>query len=91
MGSNGAWDPNFPIITVPNADDIPRGLGGGCVTKGPFKDLVVTLGPITLPNPGPDGGLGYNPRCMKRDVGPIFAKRWSNWTSVLGSFFNDSW
>ncbi|CAG8972828.1 hypothetical protein HYALB_00001247 [Hymenoscyphus albidus] len=89
MGSNGAWDPDFPIIVFPpgsGSDDIQRGIRGGCVTNGPFRDMVITLGPITLPNPGSFGGLGYNPTCLKRDINPAFARRWSNWTSVLETF-----
>lgn len=53
------------------------GLGGGCVTSGPFKDMVVNLGPISEWNftdnaaatEDADGGFAYNPRCLKRDIG----------------------
>ncbi|CZT48785.1 related to monophenol monooxygenase (tyrosinase) [Rhynchosporium secalis] len=56
-------------------DVIPPGAGGGCVTTGPFKNLEVRLGPLsaTIPgvpvNPQADG-LGYNPRCLRRDINP---------------------
>ncbi|KAF2848810.1 Di-copper centre-containing protein [Plenodomus tracheiphilus IPT5] len=47
--------------------------GGGCVTSGPFKDWSINLGPVQTfaqgapPNPQADG-LGYNPRCLSRDI-----------------------
>ncbi|KAI4949001.1 hypothetical protein J4E91_005463 [Alternaria rosae] len=47
--------------------------GGGCVKSGPFKDWKINLGPIQTtvkdapPNPQADG-LGYNPRCLSRDI-----------------------
>ncbi|KAL2142548.1 hypothetical protein VTI28DRAFT_1051 [Corynascus sepedonium] len=52
---------------------IPPAGGGGCVTEGPFKDMVVSLGPKGAlfrdlePNPRADG-LGSNPRCLRRDI-----------------------
>ncbi|KAM0284298.1 hypothetical protein ACHAQH_002092 [Verticillium albo-atrum] len=58
--------------TIPPAD------GGGCIMKGPFKDFKVNLGPLAPalpdipPNPRPDG-LGYNPRCLRRDINQIAA------------------
>ncbi|KAK0704445.1 hypothetical protein B0H67DRAFT_557251 [Lasiosphaeris hirsuta] len=54
-------------------DKIPQAGGGGCVTEGPFKDMVVSLGPKATvvrnipPNPR-DDWLGANPRCLRRDV-----------------------
>lgn len=50
--------------------------GGGCITTGPFKDYKVNLGPVglfgynanqTTSNPQTNG-LGYNPRCLRRDL-----------------------
>lgn len=58
-----------PLIVV------PPGTGGECVTAGPFKNMSVNLGPglfgaqySNVPlNPQADG-LGYNPRCLRRDI-----------------------
>ncbi|TVY90929.1 Tyrosinase-like protein [Lachnellula willkommii] len=91
MGGNGEYIPHsgtvLAAIAGTDAADIvlAPGLGGGCVQTGPFKDMKVNLGPVSLLNAavGPDGGLGYNPRCLKRDVGPGVALRFTNYTSVL--------
>ena len=45
--------------------------------------IKVNLGPVapTLAEPevvpGPNGGLGYNPRCMKRDISPWVSSQWN--------------
>ena len=89
MGGNGEFIPGHPgLILVAPANVNPTiylepGLGGGC---GPFGNMTVNLGPVGLPNAtaGPLGGLGYNPRCLKRDVGPDPLQRWNNFTRVYG-------
>jgi tyrosinase len=63
---------------------VAAGLGGGCVESGPFKNMNVNLGPIGMQPVGPSNGLGYNPLCLKRDVGPVVATQNTNYTSVLG-------
>ncbi|KAF3086359.1 hypothetical protein TWF569_000742 [Orbilia oligospora] len=68
-------DPVNPVIIL------PPGKGSGCVTTGPFKNMTVNLGPgffgaqypDVAPNPQFDG-LGYNPRCLRRDLGFTAAK-----------------
>ncbi|KAH7324193.1 hypothetical protein B0I35DRAFT_157459 [Stachybotrys elegans] len=50
----------------------PSGKGGGCLKGGPFKDMVVNMGPIRPGMQGlpvsPAGPLGYNPHCLRRDL-----------------------
>lgn len=79
LGGNGQYIPhNGTVITPPegvSGGDIqlPAGLGGGYVVTGPFANMTINLGPFGGTfgtEPGPDGGLGYNPRRLKRDVGP---------------------
>ena len=68
---------------------IPAGVGGGFVQTGPFANMTVNLGPVGGLNgtaPGPNGGLGYNPRGLKRDVGPAVNMRYANYSTVLGKF-----
>ncbi|KAF1846574.1 Di-copper centre-containing protein [Cucurbitaria berberidis CBS 394.84] len=73
---------------------VPHGTGGGCVASGPFKDWPVNLGPVftdltcTPPNPitnftDPNVGLGYNPRCLKRDISPWVSSQWSTDEQVV--------
>ncbi|KAJ9150246.1 Di-copper centre-containing protein [Pleurostoma richardsiae] len=76
MGANGASDPTYKGVPQPGRTPniIKSGGGGGCVTEGPFSDMIVSLGPTSMStgsklpkNPRPDG-TGSNPRCLRRDV-----------------------
>ncbi|KAL6710040.1 hypothetical protein ACN47E_009831 [Coniothyrium glycines] len=73
---------------------IPHGQGGGCVSSGPFVDWPVNIGPsftdltCTPPNPinnftDPNYGLGYNPRCLKRDISSWSSSQWTNDAMVV--------
>lgn len=67
---------------------LPGGVGGGFVRTGPFADMVVNLGPVGGPAgtvPGPDGGFGWNPRGLKRDVGPALNLQFANYSTLLGT------
>ncbi|KAI1877344.1 hypothetical protein JX265_003352 [Neoarthrinium moseri] len=76
LSGNGIFSP-YPGLQLPlyppPYNVIPPAEGGGCVTTGPFANMSVNLGPVFagLPdvpaNPQADG-LGYNPRCLRRDV-----------------------
>ncbi|KAG6850331.1 hypothetical protein H0H93_014604 [Arthromyces matolae] len=72
------WDSKFgfggngPFVSLPSDTNplsiVPGRTGGGCVTDGPFKDMVIRLGPL--------GSLDGNPRCLTRDFSPYFAGRY---------------
>lgn len=67
---------------------IPAGNGGGCVKSGPFKDMSVNLGPVSLgltngSTIANGDGLSYNPRCLKRDLTDYVNRRFANATSVV--------
>ncbi|KAG6362936.1 hypothetical protein INS49_008031 [Diaporthe citri] len=92
LGGNGQYIPhNGTVITPPEGVSggniqLPAGLGGGYVVTGPFANMTINLGPFGgtfVAEPGPDGGLGYNPRGLKRDVGPGITERYCNYTTVL--------
>ncbi|KAI1103149.1 Di-copper centre-containing protein [Jackrogersella minutella] len=76
LGGNGAPEPSYNGVPQPGRTPniIASGGGGGCVTEGPFADMVVSLGPTSMSmgsnlpkNPRADG-TGSNPRCLRRDV-----------------------
>lgn len=84
ISGNGANLPNksanyFPSIAKPLVV-LPPGTGGKCVTAGPFANMSVNLGPgafgaqyADVPlNPQADS-LGYNPRCLRRDISTVAA------------------
>ncbi|KAF2754987.1 tyrosinase [Pseudovirgaria hyperparasitica] len=85
MGSNGAFIAHDAVGIPSNASpsiSIPTGNGGGCMTNGPFVDFPVNLGPClpslsyVEPNPRADC-LGYNPRCIRRDISQWTSSRWT--------------
>ncbi|KAK6851968.1 hypothetical protein PG995_012093 [Apiospora arundinis] len=86
MGGQGLPS-KYPGVAQPYRkpyDWIRPGGGGGCVTEGPFKDMVVSLGPkghvlTDVPKNPRSDGLGSNPRCLRRDV---------NRNSALGATAN---
>ncbi|KAK4218933.1 hypothetical protein QBC37DRAFT_304492 [Rhypophila decipiens] len=72
----------------------PAGNGGGCVKTGPFKDMVVRLGPVSPAvdpapprNPRTDG-YGSNPRCLRRDISNYLSSRYLRTQDVLGLIQN---
>ncbi|EFW99211.1 tyrosinase [Grosmannia clavigera kw1407] len=92
LGGNGDYFPHSGrVITAPagsNGSDIqlPAGDGGGNVTTGAFANLTVNLGPVGGVKgmvPGPDGGLGYNPRTLTRDIASVMNMEYANYTTVL--------
>jgi hypothetical protein len=97
LGGNGEFiEHEGPVIQSPDGQtslQLPPGVGSGNVTTGPFANMTINLGPVGGLNdtaPGPDGGLGYNPRSLKRDVGPALNERYANYSTVLSESFRIS-
>ena len=73
---------------------IVTGNGGGCVKSGPFKDWSVNLGPVApalsdvSANPEMTG-LGYNPRCLRRDISKAASQGWTK-DSDVSSLIKDN-
>jgi len=79
MSGNGAYYSYSGVdIPFPGSNEIhlPPQQGGGCVTSGPFKSMSVNLGPVVglfadSPHNPQSNGLGYNPRCLRRDISSV--------------------
>lgn len=72
LSGNGAPNGTAPIALGPSLV-VPHGTGGGCVTTGPFKDWILTLGyidPLFLISgqPLPPTAYNYNASCLIRDL-----------------------
>lgn len=91
----------IPLNTNPLIK-IPHGPGGGCVTSGPFKDWTVNVGPLfpasgCVPlNPNqnftlPGYGLGYNPRCLMRDITSFTGEQWLKDDDIVSLLQSDSY
>jgi tyrosinase len=94
LSGDGAPVPHGPLVLGqpfnPNvAITLPSGQGGGCLTSGPFKDMITHLGPIALPVPGSTNTTGVegdwlqdNPRCVKRDLNSVAIARYSSFRNT---------
>ncbi|KAI5918141.1 Di-copper centre-containing protein [Camillea tinctor] len=96
MSGDGAFIPGQADIVLGASSGLPPiylppGTGGGCVTSGPFKDMVVNLGPAALDAPGgvvvtnPEGPLAHNPRCLRRSLTDYSNRAFANASSVLSN------
>jgi len=82
MSGNGVYAEHNCTNALPSgANCIPPGAGGGCVSSGPFKDMVVNISPVapTLAAAGiaSTGWLAYQPRFLRRDISQWVSSRWS--------------
>lgn len=70
------------------------GTGGGCVTTGPFKNMTISLGPMSaVVRPAPArnpqaNGYGKNPRCLRRDMTDRLGKNFGKTTDIVNSITN---
>ncbi|CAN8106402.1 unnamed protein product [Discula destructiva] len=91
MSGNGEYIANKPDLYTGGVT-LPAGSGGGCVYSGPFANMTVNLGPVSLAlpgnisttNPHNDTGIfSWNPRCLKRDLTDYIIQKYNNAAAVL--------
>jgi tyrosinase len=86
MSGDGSFVEHNGTIAGAGAIYIPSGEGGGCITSGPFQNMVANLGPVSPAMDGqqPVSGLfEYNPRCLKRDLSAYTASSWLTVDNLL--------
>jgi tyrosinase len=80
MGGNGEYIAGHHATV---GFGVKPGTGGGCVTKGPFANYTVNLGPSSLSDP-----LNYNPRCLKRDLNTAVCAQWASLRNTTDTILN---
>ncbi|KAK0119415.1 hypothetical protein ONS95_010867 [Cadophora gregata] len=65
FGGNGAYIENITGLIDTAGITIPGRTGGGCVTTGPWANLMVPM--------GPGNNLSCNPHYLRRDFAPSLA------------------
>lgn len=77
-----------PQLTIPHGD------GGGCVTTGPFANMMTTLGFIDASQLQtgvlPKNAYALNESCLMRDLNPYVAETWTNMTQVVDTTYSSS-
>ncbi|KAJ5167769.1 N-acetyl-6-hydroxytryptophan oxidase ivoB [Penicillium canariense] len=85
LSGDGDYNPGEQSVSGGDVT-LPRGTGGDCTRCGPFKDMVVHLGPFSRMLPSlteiPSPGFEYNPRCLNRSLNNFVAAHFTNVTQV---------
>ena len=85
QGGNGVWAPHGCGLIADGVQycvPVVEGRGGGCVESGPYGKVIANLSAsaVTLVAPdAPKAGppLGYQPRCIRRDISPDVSSKFS--------------
>ncbi|KAF6791402.1 FAD-binding domain-containing protein [Colletotrichum sojae] len=87
LGGDGAFFQHNGSFGGAGTIHLPSGKGGGCIQSGPFVNMSVNLGPVRPGMngmvAGPNGGLGYNPRCLSRDLSSYIMTNWMTNENLL--------
>ncbi|KAH8681383.1 tyrosinase [Xylariales sp. PMI_506] len=82
QGGNGVYEAHNCTEALPTGlNCIPPGVGGGCVETGPYvgflANISATAPSLEIPELVPGPFLGYQPRCIRRDISPWVTSNWS--------------
>jgi len=100
LGGNGQYFPHSGLILAEPLSTtalipLPAGSGGGCVTTGPFANMVVNIGAqalaqygTTVPYAAADPLGDGNQRCLKRDLNAGVAKRYNTFYNTTSLILN---
>jgi tyrosinase len=90
QGGNGIWAPHNCTMPVQGQYCTPviEGQGGGCVETGPYAGIMANISATKpkldapdAPLPGPF--LGYQPRCIRRDISADLSQRFATDSRLL--------
>jgi tyrosinase len=88
MGGDGVYNNTGPIILGPLLT-IPHGTGGGCVTTGPFANMIA---PIKFIDPSqlitgtlPPDAFAYNEICLMRDLNAYVSQTYTNQAELVAA------
>ncbi len=88
MSGDGLYNNTGPI-TLGAELTIPHGTGGGCVTTGPFANMIAPLkfiDPTTLTTGTlPDDAFAYNPICLQRDLNAYVSQTYTNTAQLVAA------
>lgn len=92
LGSDGAFIPHDGLrLRQPfskNLIVLQPGSGGGCVSRGPFHNMTVHIGPAALAQYGSEKAFNVSnpledlPRCLKRDLNAYVARTYCSFRNT---------
>ncbi|KAH6654217.1 hypothetical protein BKA67DRAFT_564442 [Truncatella angustata] len=99
QGGNGIWAPHNCTrpgsLYAPCISPVVEGRGGGCVETGPYVGVEANISSVDTwfdyPNVVAGPFLGYQPRCMRRDILPEFTVKWATDAHLLDLLTNSSY
>ncbi|KAH8655364.1 putative tyrosinase [Xylariales sp. PMI_506] len=98
QGGNGVWAPHNCTrpgsLLLPCIAPVVEGRGGGCVETGPYVGYQANLSSVDCwfdyPNVLPGPFLGYQPRCIRRDITPELTSAWATDDHLLSMYTNET-
>jgi tyrosinase len=96
QGGNGDYEAHNCTPALPTGlNCIPPGDGGGCVTTGPYAGVLANISAtaptLQVPEVAAGAFLGYQPRCIRRDISPWVTQRWSGDNESYDLITNPIW